>query len=157
MKSAFVLAAFAPLVVLAVPPACLLTSLGQQGVPGGVEYICEVKQKDMLGNMTVTCDVKDLQPAYENFASTCAQVGIEVAKLPPPSSSSSPLPTPSATNSDASSIPQATAAPSTTISTSTPSASTSKPASAAAAIAPHAVLFTIFGLSTTGLFSIVFL
>ncbi|KAF3802499.1 hypothetical protein GCG54_00003304 [Colletotrichum gloeosporioides] len=155
MKSAFALAPFAPLFVLAAPPACLLASLGQQGVPGGVEYICEVKQKDMLGNLTATCDAADLQPAYKNFASTCAQVGIEVAQLPAPSSSPSPSPTPSATSSDASSIPQATGAPSTTIST--PSASTSKPASAAAAIAPHALLFTVFGLSTTGLFSIVFL
>ncbi|KAI8202908.1 hypothetical protein K4K52_005918 [Colletotrichum sp. SAR 10_76] len=155
MKSAFALAAFAPLVVLAVPPACLMASLEQQGVPSGVEYICQVKQKDMLGNLTVACDAEDLKPAYESFASTCALVGIDVAGLPAPSSSSSPSPTPSATNSDASSVPQATGAPSTTIST--PSASTSKPASAAAAIAPHAVLFTIFGLSTTGLFSIVFL
>ncbi|KZL86686.1 hypothetical protein CI238_04217 [Colletotrichum incanum] len=160
MKPAAVIAAFTGLAnfVAAVPPACLLAALGQQPSPAGVETLCDDFMYAMLGNLTSVCQGNDLKPAYDAYASTCSDVGIKVDDLPSASSiSPAPTLTPEPTGST---VPDATPTPSSPTNTGEPSNGDSpqgsKP-SAAGAIAPHAFLFTVIGLSATGFVSVVFL
>ncbi|KAK1979138.1 hypothetical protein LZ30DRAFT_783677 [Colletotrichum cereale] len=155
MKSAVIVAAFTGLAsfAAATPPACLLATLGQQTSPSSVENLCDDFMPAMLGNMTSVCQGTDLKPAYDAYASTCSEIGIKVAALPSPSNvSAAPTSTP---GSSGSTSPGATLTPSSPTSTGD-NPQQSKP-SAAGAIAPHAFLFTILGLSATGLVSVVFL
>ncbi|GKT47194.1 uncharacterized protein ColSpa_07375 [Colletotrichum spaethianum] len=155
MKSSSIIAAFNGLasVAAAVPPACLLAALGQQANPASVEKLCENFMSAMLGNLTSVCQSNDLKPAYEAYASTCSEIGIKVADLPSASDiSAAPTSTPEPSGSTE---PDATPTPTSPTSTGD-SSQESKP-SAAGAIAPHAFLFTVLGLSATGFVSVVFL
>ncbi|KAF6843171.1 hypothetical protein CMUS01_02384 [Colletotrichum musicola] len=156
MKPTLVVAAFSPIAAFTVaepPPACLLAALGAQGNPSGVENICVNLQTPMLGNITTLCEGDATTRAYNVFSNTCKEVGVSVAPLPDKAS----VPTATVTTASGSSVPaDGTHAPTPT-STDIDEPTESKPASAAAAIAPHALLFMLLGLSTTGLFSIVFL
>nr|XP_036576399.1 uncharacterized protein CTRU02_13605 [Colletotrichum truncatum]KAF6783137.1 hypothetical protein CTRU02_13605 [Colletotrichum truncatum] len=157
MKFISFLGAFVPLAILVIadPPACLLAALGQQGIPSGIEQLCTEKQTAMLSNLTSLCENNALRPAYDSYASTCSEIGVKVDSLP----ASSSVPAATVDGMPGSSTPHVTSPPSSTniplVSISAPRET--KPASTAGAIAPHALLFTLFGLSTTGLFSIVFL
>lgn len=114
MRSCFVFAALVPLAVQAAsPPHCLLAALSQQGMPSGVEAVCDKGQKEALSNLVSMCNPNDLKPAYDAFASTCSVVGFDVADLPAPSSSSSSssAPLPSATVSDSASSAPSSAIP----------------------------------------------
>ncbi|GJC85925.1 hypothetical protein ColLi_08763 [Colletotrichum liriopes] len=155
MKSAAAIAAFTGLAsfAAAVPPACLLAALGQQPSPAGVETLCDDLMSAMLGNLTSVCQGNDLKPAYDAYASTCSEIGVKVDDLPSASSISPAAtltPEPSGSTS-----PDTTPTPSSPTSTGD-SPQGSKP-SAAGAIAPHAFLFTVIGLSATGFVSVVFL
>ncbi|KXH48619.1 hypothetical protein CSIM01_12938 [Colletotrichum simmondsii] len=155
MKSTLCIAAFAGMVNIAAaasPPACLLAAVGQQPKVSSIDDMCTDFMSAMLGNLTNVCQGDNLKEAYKSYASTCAEIGIKVADLPSASTTSAtPTSTPEAPGSPG---PDATSAPSSATSTDGPQES--KP-SAAGAIAPHAVLFTVLGLSATGLVSIVFL
>ncbi|KAK2013772.1 hypothetical protein LZ32DRAFT_240785 [Colletotrichum eremochloae] len=155
MKSAVIVAAFTSLANLAaaIPPACLLAVLGQQTSPASVETLCDDFMPAILGNLNSVCLSTDLKPAYDAYASTCSEIGIKVADLPSLSNvSAAPIstPGPSASNS-----PDAILAPSSPTTTGD-NPQQSKP-SAAGAIAPHALLFSLLGLSATGFVSVVFL
>ncbi|TDZ25104.1 hypothetical protein C8034_v004370 [Colletotrichum sidae] len=121
-------------------PACLIGALKAQGSSAPENY-CKNVQHQVIGNLTTLCHGDALELAYSKYSSTCAGLGVQVAPLHTTTVTSTSSVT---TTADATSSPTA-------------SPTESKPASAAAAIAPHALLFTILGLTTTGLFSIVFL
>ncbi|KAL2880468.1 hypothetical protein SGCOL_004188 [Colletotrichum sp. CLE4] len=132
------------------PPACLLAALSQQPKVSAVDAMCIGFMDAMLGNLTSVCQGSDLEGAYKSYAATCEELaGVKVADLPSFSTmSATPTSTPEASGNPS---PEAT-------STATPTdgPQESKP-SAAGAIGPHAVLFTVLGLTATGLVSIVFL
>ncbi|KAK7433967.1 hypothetical protein CaCOL14_001090 [Colletotrichum acutatum] len=155
MKPTLCITAFAGMVNItaaASPPACLLAALGQQPKISSIDDMCTDFMSAMLGNLTSVCQGNNLTEAYKSYASTCAEIGVKVADLPSASTTSAtPTSTPEASGSPS---PDATSAPSSATPTDAPQES--KP-SAAGAIAPHAVLFTVLGLSATGLVSIVFL
>ncbi|KAI3535012.1 hypothetical protein CSPX01_11702 [Colletotrichum filicis] len=155
MKPSLCIAAFAGMVNIAAaasPPACLLAAVGQQPKVSSIDDMCTDFMSAMLGNLTSVCQGDNLKEAYKSYASTCAEIGVKVADLPSASTTSAtPTSTPEAPGSP---DPDATSAPSSATPTDGPQES--KP-SAAGAIAPHAVLFTVLGLSATGLVSIVFL
>ncbi|KAK0371972.1 hypothetical protein CLIM01_10680 [Colletotrichum limetticola] len=161
MKPTLCIAAFAGMVNIAAaasPPACLLAAVGQQPKVSSIDDMCTDFMSAMLGNLTSVCQGDNLKEAYKSYASTCAEIGVKVADLPSASTTSAtPTSTPEAPGSP---DPDATSAPSSATPTLTQGNSDgpqeSKP-SAAGAIAPHAVLFTVLGLSATGLVSIVFL
>ncbi|TQN71392.1 Covalently-linked cell wall protein 14 [Colletotrichum shisoi] len=155
MKPAVLISAIAGFVNLAAaaPPACLLAALGQQPSPAGVENLCDDHMAAMVGNLTSVCNGNDLKPAYDAYASTCAEIGFKVDDLPLTSATvNAPTSTPEPSGS---SEPDATPTPSIPTSTGD-NPQESKP-SAAGAIAPHAFLFTVLGLSATSLVSMVFL
>ncbi|CCF43063.1 hypothetical protein CH063_12876 [Colletotrichum higginsianum] len=107
----------------------------------------------MVGNLTSVCNGNDLKPAYDAYASTCAEIGFKVDDLPLTSATvNAPTSTPEPSGS---SEPDATPTPS--IPTSTGGKPQESKPSAAGAIAPHAFLFTVLGLSATSLVSMVFL
>ncbi|OHE93220.1 hypothetical protein CORC01_11445 [Colletotrichum orchidophilum] len=154
MKPTPCIAAFAGIIsfAAAVPPACLLAALGQQRNPASIDDLCTDLMPAMLGNLTISCQSANLKDAYNAYASTCIEIGVKVDDLPSASTTSAAATsTPGASGNPS---PDATPTPSSATTTDGPQES--KP-SAAGAIAPHAVLFTVLGLSATGLVSIVFL
>ncbi|KAK2002520.1 hypothetical protein LX36DRAFT_248585 [Colletotrichum falcatum] len=155
MRSAVIVTAITGLanLVAATPPACLLAALGQQTSPASIQSLCDDLMPAMLGNLTTVCQGTDFKPAYDAYASTCSEIGIKASGLPSPSNVSdvpTSTPGPSASNS-----PDATLTPSSPTTTGD-KPQQSKP-SAAGAISPHALLFTVVGLSFSSFVSVVFL